>query len=145
MPILPRTFISQLLILSLITLFSATASGMSPQQSNAARAVQKAIPLIQLAGQKWLDRSTCTSCHHQSVGFLALQVAKDNGFKINSAALQSQYAESSKRRYQYTQKMYELTGAINPVSGHGYQLLGMSALRAPANDCTVAAGYYLSA
>ncbi len=145
MPIPQRNFISHLLILSLIVLCSASGFGMSSQQSKAARAVQKAIPLIQLAGQKWLDRSTCTSCHHQSVGFLALQVAKDNGFKINSVALQSQYAESSKRRYQYTQKMYELTGAINPVSGHGYQLLGMSALRAPANDFTDAAGFYLTA
>ena len=145
MPIRSKSFALHLLTLSLFVLTTATAVGISPQQSSASRAVQKAIPLIQLAGQKWLDRSTCTSCHHQSISFVALQVAKDNGFKINSGALESQYAESSKRRYQYTQKMYELTGAINPVSGHGYQLLGMSALRAPANDFTDAAGYYLSA
>lgn len=117
----------------------------SAERAKARDAVARALPLIQRSGQMWLDRSSCTSCHHQSLGFLALQVSKDNGFPIDEAALASQVAESNKRRFKYTGPMYELAGAINGVSGHGYQVLGLAALRTPPNDFTDAAGFYLTA
>lgn len=124
---------------------SQPTTSVSKDQANARAAVVRALPLIQSAGQSWLDRSTCTSCHHQSLGFLAAQVSKDNGFKIDEAALASQVAESNKRRFKYTEPMYQLAGAINGVSGHGYQLLALAAMQSPPNDFTDAAGFFLTA
>lgn len=117
----------------------------APMANDAAAAVRRSIPLLQRSGQSWLDRSKCTSCHHQALPFIALKIAKDNGFRIDAAALRSQMLESNRRRYESTQPMYELTGAINGVSGHGYKLLELAAFGSPANDFTDAAGFYLTA
>ncbi|MFZ4509265.1 MAG: ankyrin repeat domain-containing protein, partial [Fimbriimonas sp.] len=117
----------------------------APYVAEAKVAVKRAIPLLQKSGQTWLDRVRCTSCHHQSMGFVALKVAKDNGFRIDEGALRKQLLESDKRRARYTDPMLELTGAINGVSGHGYQLLAQTALGTPASNYTDNAGFFLTA
>ncbi len=127
-----------------------TGAALIPSQEatyvkEAQGAVKRSIPLLQKSGQTWLDRSSCTSCHHQSLGFIALQISKDNGFRVDQGALDKQLLESNERRATTTHAAFELTGAINGVSGHGYTLLSQATLQTPASDFTDAAGFYLTA
>jgi len=117
---------------------------LAQSPTKAVQAVKKALPVLQATGRTWYERASCMSCHHQSVPFIAQAVAKDNGIKFDTKTLDAQYAESAKRRAKYTNDMYELAGAINGNSGHGYQVLSQIALGKPADQYTDALEFFLT-
>ncbi|MBS1708110.1 MAG: ankyrin repeat domain-containing protein [Armatimonadetes bacterium] len=128
-------------------LFCCLALGgpaLAQSPTKAVQAVKKALPVLQATGRTWYERASCMSCHHQSVPFIAQAIAKDNGIKFDTKTLDAQYAESAKRRAKYTNDMYELAGAINGNSGHGYQVLSQIALGKPADQYTDALEFYLT-
>src|SRR5262249_13740517 len=58
--------------------------------NRAARAVEKSIPLVDLATKKFSEKMACGSCHHQGVSLWATAVAKERGFAYDQKLNQAQ-------------------------------------------------------
>src|SRR5688572_14892554 len=61
-------------------------------------AVNRSLPLLQASASTWSERRDCSSCHHQSLGTLAVEVARERGFPVNAAAAQHQAAFTLRSR-----------------------------------------------
>src|SRR5687768_1992187 len=61
-------------------------------------AVSRSLPLLQASARTWSERRDCASCHHQSLGTLAVEVARERGFAVNAAAALDQAAFTLRSR-----------------------------------------------
>lgn len=51
-----------------------------------------ALPLLQSSADQWIQRKTCTSCHHQTLGLMAIGAAREAGFGVNEGLAAKQRA-----------------------------------------------------
>src|SRR5687767_8709957 len=61
-------------------------------------AVTRSLPLLQASASTWSQRRDCASCHHQSLGTLAVEVARERGFPVNTNAAHEQAAFTLRSR-----------------------------------------------
>lgn len=118
-------------------ILTATACSTGPKVSRdeAQDAVARALPLLQHSMQHWFEERTCTSCHHHSLGVLAVSFAKERGFPVDEDNLRdivSRLANSPDG----TIAALQGRGAINPASGRGFQLAALAAAGHPADERT---------
>lgn len=107
-------------------------------------AVEKAIPLLQGLGPTFIEKTGCTSCHHNSLPAMAIGLARDRGFKIdegvmreNSVATLLVFAQQRERMLQGIQALPNM-----PITA-SYTLLGLAANKQPADKTTDAIVHYL--
>ena len=76
-----------------ITRFTPTLAGTQrsdPLIQKARQAVWRSLPLLQKTTVTFSEKSPCTSCHHQGIGFLTTSTAKRLGYAIDEKAAASQ-------------------------------------------------------
>lgn len=56
------------------------------------RVVRSALPLLQRSADTWIQRKSCTSCHHQTLGAMAIHVAREAGFEVHDGLAAKQTA-----------------------------------------------------
>ena len=57
--------------------------------SIAAAAVSRAVPLLERSTAEYTRQRKCFSCHHQTMGVLALLAAREGGVAVNEENLQA--------------------------------------------------------
>lgn len=98
-------------------------------------AVKKSLPLLQASARTWSERRSCTSCHHQSLGAMTVEVARERGFEIDPVAAHDQAVFTEKARQEGASvdayvRGQGLVGAGN--MGLAYSLMGLTAVGRPA-------------
>ncbi|MBS1718368.1 MAG: ankyrin repeat domain-containing protein [Armatimonadetes bacterium] len=135
-----------LLICSMLVLCAQVlvASGGSDTHNRAAaRAVERALPLMQKSADLWIDRAGCVSCHHQFLGGAATSLAKERGFRLNMSLLRRQQSETLKMISRFRLHQFELTGSVNGPSAFSYTMFGLGASKTPRSDITDSTIYYM--
>jgi ankyrin repeat protein len=117
-----------------------TTSPSSPTPAAVRAAVERSLPLLQSSADTWFAKRQCSSCHHQSVGVLAVTVARERGFPIDDALVRSQVGRSL-RPFRNWHAEY-VTGeiSINEAIGQSYRAVGIGsagAARSPITDAVV--------
>ncbi|MCB8933644.1 MAG: ankyrin repeat domain-containing protein [Fimbriimonadaceae bacterium] len=105
--------------------------------------VERALPLLQASARTWTERSSCTSCHHQSLGSLAIAVARERGFKVDNGEAMHQIQAVIENRSDAILRMYVGGGSINGQLTFSYALLGLGAEATPKEEMTDAMVHFL--
>ncbi len=128
-----------------IAFASACSTGPAPHDDTheAVTAVQRALPPLQHTMTQWFEERTCTSCHHHSLGVIALAFARERGFAVDEAQLQLTIDRLSSSP-DGTIAALQGRGAINPASGRSFQLAALAAARHPADERTDAMVHLLA-
>src|SRR5262249_7256104 len=118
-------------------------SAQAPSLHNRARAaIERTLPLLQRSAQTWIDKQTCSSCHHQALGTLAVVAARDRGIAIDQHLLDAQIEHMTFLKRE-TALMGE--GGINAQVGLPYLLLAVAAAGKPMRREVGEARVYLLA
>lgn len=132
------------LLIAWVLTAAPAAAGQTVDAETARDIVRKALPLLQKSGDLWIQRKDCTSCHHQSLGVVAVEAARGAGFEVNEGLLAKQ--EAAMRRVLRNQFEINLQGRgpANGQFGESYNLLGLSAVASPRTEVTDVAMLFLS-
>ena len=102
-------------------------------------AVLKSLPLLQASARTWTERRDCTSCHHQSLGSMTVEVARERGFRIDPIAAHEQalFTRTARDEGASVDDYVRGQGVVGGGSmGLSYSLVGLTAVRAPADRVT---------
>jgi ankyrin repeat protein len=110
-----------------------------------ARAVNAALPLLQGSSDTFFSKTGqgCVSCHHQSLPALALQLARQNGFRVDEAKASQQAVTTRRLLAGRRERFLQGTGAIDQLDA-GYWLLALAAAGVSRDDTTDALVHYLT-
>ena len=61
-----------------------------PLSERARAAVERGLPLVQMATKKFSSQATCISCHHQGLGMIVTGFARDHGFQVDASVAESE-------------------------------------------------------
>lgn len=107
-------------------------------------AVNRAIPLLQKAGEGYIRQRGCFSCHHQGVPIVALEAVRQHGFTVDQSALEAQVKhtvadlEGNVALYKSNQ------GQPGGVVRAGYSIWALAASGRKADDTTSAVSAFLA-
>lgn len=98
--------------------------------------LEPTLALMQTSMHTWIEEATCTSCHHQALGIMALVFARERGLRIDADRLQEQVDKVAHRsRAAYTAYLQGDAG-INYTFGQSYRLAALAATGTPGSDLT---------
>ena len=63
-----------------------------PGQTARTAAIARAVPLLQHSQEVWIGERDCSSCHHQVLGLIALELVRDSGLVIHEPRFEAQRA-----------------------------------------------------
>jgi ankyrin repeat protein len=109
------------------------------------RAVTAALPLLQETSETFFTESGqgCVSCHHQSLPALALQFARERGFKVNEEKARLQAETTQRLLAGRRERLLQGTGVADQLDA-GFWLLALVAAGVARNDTTDALVHYLT-
>ncbi|MEO5897563.1 MAG: ankyrin repeat domain-containing protein [Vicinamibacterales bacterium] len=110
-------------------------------------AVNRSLPLLQASARTWSERRECASCHHQSLGTLAVEVARERGFPVDALAAHQQAAFTLRSRDEAASVDTYLRGQGTTGGGTlgvSYALTGLTALRWPADRVTDVLAHFIA-
>jgi ankyrin repeat protein len=110
-----------------------------------AKAVGAAVPLLQQSSETFFAKSGqgCVSCHHQALPALALQFARERGFKVNEEKARQQ-AETTKRILAgRRERLLQGAGVADQLDA-AYWLVALAAAGTARDDTTDALVHYLT-
>ena len=107
-------------------------------------AVEKTIPLLQGLGPTFIEKTGCTSCHHNSLPAMAIGLARERGFKIDEGVMRENSAATLPVFAQHREQMLQGIQALpNMAITASYTLLGLAASKQPADRTTDAIVHHL--
>lgn len=98
------------------------------QRARARAAIERILPLLQKSAQIWIDKQTCSSCHHQALGTFAVLAARDRGLTIDQRLLDAQIEHMT---FVKRETPLMLDGGVNAQLGQPYLLLAGAAAGKP--------------
>lgn len=104
-----------------------TSRGVEATRRAAAVAVERSLPLLQSSADTWFEKRTCSSCHHQGLGLLAVSAAREQGFAIDTARLRNQVSRTSRMVPSWVERYVTGDPSINESIGQSYRLVGLGA------------------
>jgi len=102
-------------------------------------AVTKSLPLLQASARTWTERRDCASCHHQALGSIAAEVARERGFVIDPIAAHQQalFTRTARDEGASVDAYVRGQGVTSGGSvGLSYSLTGLASVREPADQVT---------
>src|SRR6185295_11961892 len=75
-------------------------------------AVEKTIPLLQGLGRPFIEKTGCTSCHHNSLPAMAMGLARERGFKIDEGVMRENSAATLPVFAQHREQMLQGIQAV---------------------------------
>jgi hypothetical protein len=103
----------------------------------------RALALIEASTKEYLLHRDCFSCHHQAVPVLALTLARDRGFSIDSANIDAQLDLTVSDLEGAAQEYRKGRGQPGGVTRAGYALLALAAGGWKPDDTTASVAEYL--
>jgi hypothetical protein len=116
-------------------------AGGSP---DAATAVKKILPLIEMSGEAVFKSRGCVSCHNNSLPAMTVALARKKGFTVNEEQAKKElgFAVSTDKPYFESMRLGSTIGGA--ATTIGYTLMGMAAARYPADAETDSHVHYLA-
>lgn len=124
---------------------SIAARDTAPELNRASMqsAVARAVPILQKSAAIWITEKSCTSCHHQSLGNLAMASARDAGAPVDNTLVRAQVDALKAGIERSLAKALEGAGSANGNITYPYLMLGIAAAGESATPGTDALVYYL--
>ena len=138
-----RTFVAVTLVLLVLSNLAAFAQEQLPFLKQVEQAVERSLPLLEIASAETVRQRQCFTCHGQAMSVVALVEAQQHGFQIDSQNLQRQldhtfaHLERSKKLYD------EGKGTGGQADTAGWALWGLEAGKREADDITDSVVGYL--
>lgn len=135
-------------VLAALLLGAACAFGAAPAtvvaEAELRAALSPTLPLLQASMHTWTEESTCTSCHHQALGIMALTFARERGLAIDVGLLREQVAKVAHESAAEYARCLQADAGINYSFGQGYRLVALAAAGTPGSDLTDVVAYALA-
>lgn len=114
------------------------AASLSAGDIRAVRvAVEKSLALMQPSSKQFFQKSGCISCHHQSIGALAVAAARERGFTVDEELARYQVKATISIAAPHREALLQAipTIPVTPIVS-SYALAGLAAERYPADETT---------
>jgi hypothetical protein len=121
----------------------ADSPAVTVDKSEVRAAIEKALPLLMAGAVGHRENRTCFACHNQAVPLLALDAARDRGFKIDEQELKAQSAFIEKFLDGNRENYLQGKGQGGQADTAGYALWALSAADYAPSDTTAAVVEYL--
>ncbi len=121
---------------------AAATAGVTEARLRAA--IAPTLPLMQASMHTWTEESTCTSCHHQALGIMALVFARERGFGIDAGMLQEQVDKVAHKSVSAWADNLQGEAGINYSFGQGYRLVALAVAGQPRSDMTDAVAHAIA-
>ena len=137
------TFVILGLVWAVLSNLAAFAQEQQPFLKQVEQAVERSLPLLEIAAAETVRQRQCFTCHGQAMSAVALVEAQQHGFQIDSQNLQRQldhtfaHLERSKKLYD------EGKGTGGQADTAGWALWGLEAGKREADDITDSVVGYL--
>jgi ankyrin repeat protein len=129
-----------------IALLAAQSAPEPPSKPASVReAVQRSLPLLQSSADTWYERRSCSSCHHQGLGGLAISVAHEAGFAVDTVRMHAQARRVLAPTAGWLERYVTFEASINEPIGQSYRAVGMAAGGHPASPVTDAIVHLVAA
>jgi ankyrin repeat protein len=112
--------------------------------SDAATAVKKILPLIEMSGEAVFKSRGCVSCHNNSLPAMTVALARKKGFAVNEEQAKKElgFALATDKPYFEPMRLGSTIGGA--ATTIGYTLMGMAAAGYPADAETDSHVHYLA-
>ena len=108
------------------------------------RAVERSLPLLQSSATTWFEKRECASCHHQTLGLVAMTVARERGFGVDDAVVRAQLEKTLRTRPGWHEPFVTGDVSINEAIGQSYRAVGVGTAGGTATAMTDAVSYLLA-
>jgi squalene cyclase len=112
--------------------------GGSPSLDEIRSAVERSLPLIARSAKEYTGHRDCFSCHHQAVPVVALSLAKERGFSVDSSLIQAQMEHTEADLSTAAESYRTGEGQPGGVTRAGYALWTLEAGAWESDDTTSA-------
>jgi len=97
-------------------------------------AIARSVPLLQASADTWFEQRSCSSCHHQGLGTMAMAVIHEQGFAIDSVRLRAQAVRTMRPLPNWHERYVLADVSINQSIGQTYRAIGAASAGHPASD-----------
>ena len=104
-----------------------TGAQVAPGPDRLHDAVRRSLPLLQASADQWFERRSCSSCHHQGLGTIAVAVAEEAGFAVDTARLLGQARRTLAPGAGWLERYATQEASINEPIGQSYRAVGIAA------------------
>lgn len=130
-------------MLPVLSNLAVFAEEQPPFLKQVEQAVERSLPLLEIASAETVRQRQCFTCHGQAMAAVALVKAKQHGFQIDSQNLQRQL-DHTFAHLERSQKLYdEGKGTGGQADTAGWALWGLEAGNREADDITDSVVGYL--
>ncbi|MDA1231882.1 MAG: dienelactone hydrolase family protein, partial [Planctomycetota bacterium] len=130
------TFVPVVLVILVLSDRAAFAQEQQSFQRQAEQAVERSLPLLEIASAETARQRECFTCHGQAMSTVALVEARQHGFQIDSRNLQRQL-DHTFAHLKRSKKLYdEGKGTGGQVDTAGWALWGLDAGDREADEIT---------
>lgn len=137
---------------SVLSLIAATAAAalLSAEPSDRVdhagirQAVERSLPLLQSSAATWFEKRECASCHHQTLGLVAMTVARERGVAVDEAVVKAQLEKTLRTRTGWHEPFVTGDVSINEAIGQSYRAVGVGTAGGTPTAMTDAVSYLLA-
>lgn len=122
------------LVLFVVFINQKTFSDEAGEADKIAKAVERALPLLEIASSGSADQRTCFTCHSQALPIFALTKAIERGFHVDSQNLQRQTQHTFKHLKRGRKSYEEGKGQGGGVDTAGYALWSLEDAEIPEEN-----------
>jgi squalene cyclase len=106
-------------------------------------AVERSLPLLQRIGPPFIEYTGCVSCHHNVLPAMAVELARERGFKVDQSLAQENRTATYGKVEKAREKLLYGRGIAGDATTVSYILLSLAASRQPPDKSTDAMVHYL--
>jgi N-acyl-D-amino-acid deacylase len=127
--------------LALVLLLSGAGAASAADGSRPA--VARALPLLQSSARVWVQKQSCSSCHHQALGLMATTLARERAFPVDRVLEAEQMEKTFRPTGDWHERYVSGEVSINEAVGQSYRAVGIGTAGAPPGARTAAISHLL--
>ena len=112
--------------------------------SSAKSALQRAVPLLQVADVQFLSKSGCVSCHNNTLTAMTVAAVRSSGIRVDEQVAASQKKAIAAYVHSWRDRVLQGIGIPGDADTVSYILLGLAAEKYPADPATDAMVRFLA-
>jgi hypothetical protein len=97
-------------------------------------AVERSLPLLQRIGPPFIEYTGCVSCHHNVLTAMAVELARERGFKVDQSLAQENRTATYGKAQKAREKLLYGRGMAGDATTVSYILLSLAASRAARQE-----------
>lgn len=115
---------------------------VKPDEARAA--IRRAVPIMQASADTWFEKRSCSSCHHQGLGTIAMSMLYERGMNVDTARLHGQARRTMRPTANWQERYAIHEVSINQPIGQTYRLLGALAAGHPRTPLATAVAHMIA-